>query len=85
MNRLMLIGMALLAMTATAATPDAEQAGIQAANYSQESQEVTYPGSSCIAMAWEQYGLVLSDPDNGADHYYLAETYRVMGEHALEC
>lgn len=43
------------------------------------------PGAACLELAYQEYAQVISDPDNRADHYYLAATYEALGRARLDC
>lgn len=45
----------------------------------------TAPGAQCLELALAQYRLVLTDPDNRADHFYLAQTYEALSKMHLAC
>lgn len=43
------------------------------------------PGAACLTLSLEHYRLVLTDPENRADHFYLAQTYQFLAQNKVAC
>ena len=85
MKRLIAAFACLAFLAAVEAAPALPRAETPPADSDELRDAYAKPGASCFRKAIEQHRLVLSDPDNRADHHALAESYEFFADEGLEC